>query len=170
MGAHYRPSILNNSSCKMMSLAVSVLVVVIGLCQGNIVAPPAAVPHPPPPPPGYRPVPYGRPSPFGGFGGGIDPTTLLLLGGGLGGSSGSTDSLLPLLLLGGGGLGGLGGKGGYGGGHGGALRGLNPLMLGLLSCKEPVADCQKPNEGTTLCGKGAAKVCCKCTGGGLFGL
>merc|ERR1712058_153849 len=102
-------------------------------------------------------------SPFGGFGGGIDPTTLLLLGGGLGGSSGFTDSLLPLLLLGGGGL---GGKAGYGG----ALGGLNPLMLSLLTCKEPVADCQKPNEGTTLCGKGAAKVCCKCTGGGLFGL
>merc|ERR1711942_480176 len=170
MGIESHPFITTDysSSCIMMSSVISVLVVVIGLSQGNIVPPPPApVPHPQPPP-GYRPVPYGPPSPFGGFGGGIDPTTLLLLGGGLGGSSGSTDSLLPLLLLGGGGL---GGKGGYGGGHhGGALGGLNPLMLSLLSCKEPVADCQKPNEGNTLCGKGAAKVCCKCTGGGLFGL
>jgi len=42
-----------------------------------------------------------------------------------------------------------------GGGLGGGLGGINPLMLSLLSCKEPVADCQKPNEGTTLCGKGS---------------
>merc|ERR1712025_974016 len=123
--------------------------------QGTSPPVPAPAPAPVPRPHMYRP-PY-RPSPFGGFGGGIDPTTLLLLGGGLGGgSSSSTDSLLPLLLLGGGGLGGLGG--------------INPLMLSLLSCREPVADCQKPNEGTTLCGKGAAKVCCTCNGGGLFGL
>merc|ERR1712058_1426 len=141
----------------------AVMVVVLGLTQGT--SPPVPAPAPVPRPHMYRP-PY-RPSPFGGFGGGIDPTTLLLLGGGLGGSSSSTDSLLPLLLLGGGGLG--GGKHGMGGGLGG-LGGVNPLMLSLLSCKEPVADCQKPNEGTTLCGKGAAKVCCTCNGGGLFGL
>merc|ERR1711872_1208571 len=88
------------------------------------------------------------------------PTLSLLLGGGLGGSSGSTDSLLPLLLLGGGGKGGFGGLGGHGG--------INPLMLSLLSCKEPVTDCQKPNEGSNLCGNGASKPCCTCTGG-LFG-
>merc|ERR1712098_356450 len=140
-------------------------VVVLGITQGTSPPVPAPAPAPVPRPHMYRP-PY-RPSPFGGFGGGIDPTTLLLLGGGLGGgSSRSTDSLLPLLLLGGGGI---GGKHGMGGGLGG-LGGINPLMLSLLSCKEPVADCQKPNEGTTLCGKGAAKVCCKCNGGGLFGL
>merc|ERR1712107_379591 len=68
----------------------------------------------------------------------------------LGGSSSSTDSLLPLLLLGGGGLGGKGGLGGLGGAHGG----INPLMLSLLSCKEPATPCQKPNEGSNLCGKG----------------
>merc|ERR1719245_2727859 len=146
-------------------MTLAVMVVVLGLTQGT--SPPAPAPAPAPRPTMYRP-PYGHPpSPFGGFGG-IDPTTLLLLGGGLGGgSSSSTDSLLPLLLLGGGGLG--GGKHGMGGGLGG-LGGINPLMLSLLSCKEPVADCQKPNEGTTLCGKGAAKVCCTCNGGGLFGL
>merc|ERR1712025_614256 len=150
--------------CTMSSLTFAVMVVVLGLTQGT--SPPVPAPAPAPRPHMYRP-PY-RPSPFGGFGGGIDPTTLLLLGGGLGGgSSSSTDSLLPLLLLGGGGLG--GGKHGMGGGLGG-LGGINPLMLSLLSCKEPVADCQKPNEGTTLCGKGAAKVCCTCNGGGLFGL
>merc|ERR1712025_505304 len=150
--------------CTMSSLTFAVMVVVLGLTQGT--SPPAPAPTPVPRPHMYRP-PY-RPSPFGGFGGGIDPTTLLLLGGGLGGgSSSSTDSLLPLLLLGGGGLG--GGEHGMGGGLGG-LGGINPLMLSLLSCREPVADCQKPNEGTTLCGKGAAKVCCTCNGGGLFGL
>merc|ERR1712058_93978 len=155
--------------CTMSSLTLAVMVVVFELTQGTSPPVPAPAPAPVPRPAMYRP-PY-RPSPFGGFGGGIDPTTLLLLGGGLGGgSSSSTDSLLPLLLLGGGGLG--GGKPGYGGhgGLGGGLGGINPLMLSLLSCKEPVADCQKPNEGTTLCGKGAAKVCCTCNGGGLFGL
>merc|ERR1712025_1476586 len=129
--------------CTMSSLTFAVIVVVLGLTQGT--SPPAPAPAPVPRPHMYRP-PY-RPSPFGGFGGGIDPTTLFLLGGG--------------------GLG--GGKHGMGGGLGG-LGGINPLMLSLLSCREPVADCQKPNEGTTLCGKGAAKVRCTCNGGGLFGL
>merc|ERR1712243_192824 len=126
------------------------------LTQGTSPPVPAPAPAPVPRPSVYRP-PYGRPSPFGGFGGGMDPTTLLLLGGGLGGS---TDSLLPLLLLGGGGLGGLGGA------HGG----INPLMLSLLSCKEPATPCQKPNEGSNLCGKGATLPCCICTGNSLFGL
>merc|ERR1712025_983295 len=116
--------------CTMSSLTFAVMVVVLGLTQGTSPPVPAPAPAPVPRPHMYRP-PY-RPSPFGGFGGGIDPTTLLLLGGGFGG--------------------------------------INPLMLSLLSCREPVADCQKPNEGTTLCGKGAAKVCCTCNGGGLFGL
>merc|ERR1712098_20442 len=139
--------------CTMSPLTFAVMVVVLGLTQGTSPPVPAPAPAPVPRPHMYRP-PY-RPSPFGGFGGGIDPTTLLLLGGGLGGgSSSSTDSLLPLLLLGGGGI---GGKHGMGGGLGGGLGGINPLMLSLLSCKEPVADCQKPNEGTTLCGKGLLK-------------
>merc|ERR1712240_422366 len=92
----------------MNSLTVAVMVVVIGLTQGT--SPPVPAPAPVPQPSVYRP-PYGRPSPFGGFAGGIDPTTLLLLGGG--------------------GLGGKGGLGGLGGAHGG----INPLMLSLLSCK-----------------------------------
>merc|ERR1712098_946165 len=135
--------------CTMSSLTFAVMVVVLGLTQGTSPPVPAPAPAPVPRPQMYRP-PY-RPSPFGGLGGG---------------SSSSTDSLLPLLLLGGGGIGGKHGMGGLGGG----LGGINPLMLSLLSCKEPVADCQKPNEGTTLCGKGATKVCCTCNGGGLFGL
>merc|ERR1712234_46460 len=149
--------------CTMNSLTFAVMVVVLGVSQGT--SPPVPAPAPVPRPPLYRP-PYGRPSPFGGFGGGIDPTTLLLLGGGLGGSSSSTDSLLPLLLLGGGGLGVKGGLGGLGGAHGG----INPLMLSLLSCKEPATPCQKPNEGSNLCGKGATLPCCICTGKSLFGL
>merc|ERR1712201_15224 len=142
----------------MHRLIGALLFGIIGLSQGT---PPATpVSSPPVPPPGLRYRPYRPPpSPFGGMG--ADPLTLsLLLGGGLGGSGGSTDSLLPLLLLG-------GGKGGFGGlgGHGG---GINPLMLSLLSCKEPVTDCQKPNEGSNLCGEGATKPCCTCSGG-LFG-
>merc|ERR1712142_854581 len=61
------------------------------------------------------------------------------------------------------------GKGGFGG-LGGAHGGINPLMLSLLSCKEPATPCQKPNEGSNLCGKGATLPCCICTGKSLFGL
>merc|ERR1712142_523720 len=123
-------------SCSMMSLKFAVLVAVIGLSQGSLVPPPSPVPHPQPPP-GYRPVSYGRPSPFGGFGGGIDPTTLLLLGGG---------------------------KGGLGGPHGGINPLVLSL---LNSCKEPATPCTKPNTGNTLCGAGGNGInpCCICKDG-----
>merc|ERR1712002_429971 len=161
----------------IMHCLVFITVVVSGIVVANASGPPPPPPPPhtshvqppyaPPPPPyaPYRPAPYGyRPhyGPGKKVGGGLESILPLLLLGGKGGSSGKDSSLLPLLLLGGG-L----GKGGKGGANN-----LLPLLLfGGDKCTNP-PNCQEPNIGTKLCGKGSSNgLCCTCPKKkGLFNL
>merc|ERR1712112_360264 len=125
-------------------LPSSVLIMKSIVCLAAIVAVSSAfLPVPPPPPPHYGRPGYPRPSPLGGA---MDPTTLLLLGGG-----------------------------GLGGGHGkGGFNPLLFSLLG--GCTEQHSPCTKiadanagdatkqcgDDTGRTSCGGQKCNKCCTC--------
>merc|ERR1712181_105487 len=163
-------SLLHSPLLKMISL----------LCLGSLVAaasaayppPPTPPPYGPPPPPAGYPMPppppgYGMPPPGYGYGPKkyqqppMDPFMLQLLLAQNQGGMGTSSSQFQQMML----LQSLQGQHGMGGHHG-----AHPLLIHSLlnQCKEPVADCTKPNLGE-LCGVDpdpltdpVYKMCCVC--------